>query len=171
MTIVKELQLVLLLVTVWVTERLCKRVNVSPIIGQILAGLVVGPALIDVIPHVQAFRLLGKVGVMVLVVESGLIVDLDDVRRYGLRASLAAATGVILPTILSFVLFTGIIGTTWKVSEKCAHLSKKTVYWNAVLQCRHKAGIIGGYTVVYLVLRSLEQSSCSAFQSSHYGLT
>lgn len=110
-----ELRVVLLLVAVWVAELSCKPLNVSPIIGQIAAGLVVGPALLDWIPYVEAFRLLGKLGVLLLVIESGLTVDLDEVRRFGLRASLAAATGVIMPTLLSFVLYSGLLGTDWKV--------------------------------------------------------
>lgn len=44
--------------------------NVSPITGQIAAGLAVGPALLDLIPYVEAFKLLGKLGVMVLVVDA-----------------------------------------------------------------------------------------------------
>lgn len=116
--LLNELRLVLLLVAVWTTEIACKRLNVSPIIGQIAAGLVVGPALLDLIPYVEAFRLLGKLGVMMLVVESGLTVDLDEVRRFGLRASLAAATGVVIPTLLSFVLYSGVLGTGWKVRKE-----------------------------------------------------
>lgn len=110
-----ELRVVLLLVSVWTAEQACTRINVSPIIGQIAAGLVVGPALLDLIPHVQAFRLMGKMGVMILVVESGLAVDVQEIRQLGARASLAAATGVLLPTLLSFAIYSGIFGAGWKV--------------------------------------------------------
>lgn len=113
-----ELRLVLLLAAVWSTERACKKISISPIVGQILAGLVVGPALLDLIPYVEAFRLLGKVGVMILVVESGLVVDLEEVRRSGSRASLAAATGVASPTILAFIFYWGFLGVGWKVGTK-----------------------------------------------------
>lgn len=115
MALEDELSVVLLLLAVWITERGCRRVNASPIIGQIAAGLVVGPALLDVIPFVEAFRLLGKLGVMILVIESGLSVDLHHVRQFGVRASLAAATGVFLPTLLSFALYSGVLGAGWKV--------------------------------------------------------
>lgn len=71
MAIEDELRLVLLLVVVWTTELACARVAISPIIGQIAAGVVVGPALFDLVPHVDALKLLGKLGVMLLVVESG----------------------------------------------------------------------------------------------------
>lgn len=71
MAIENELRVVLLLCVVWLMEAACTRINVSPIIGQITGGLMVGPALLDLIPHVEAFKLLGKLGVMILVVESG----------------------------------------------------------------------------------------------------
>ncbi|CAM9285274.1 unnamed protein product [Scytosiphon promiscuus] len=116
MAIENELRVVLLLVVVWTTELACTRMNASPIIGQIAAGLIVGPALLDVIPYVEAFKLLGKLGVMVLVVESGLAVDIHDIRRFGGRASLAAATGVLLPTLLSFALYSGVLGVGWKAA-------------------------------------------------------
>lgn len=71
MAIDDELRLVLLLFVVWITELACARAAVSPIIGQIAAGVVVGPGLLDLIPHVEALQLLGKLGVMLLVIESG----------------------------------------------------------------------------------------------------
>lgn len=125
-----ELCVVLLLVAVWTTELACKRLNVSPIIGQIAAGLVVGPALLDLVPFIEAFRLLGKLGVMVLVVESGLAVDVGEIRRLGVRASFAAATGVLLPTLLSFALYSGVLGAGWKVRTRffvVAHAQRESL--------------------------------------------
>eukprot|EP00752_Nemacystus_decipiens_P016265 g14545.t1 len=116
MAIEDELRLVLLLVVVWTTELACARAAISPIIGQIAAGVVVGPALFDLVPHVDALKLLGKLGVMLLVVESGLAVDIQDVQRFGARASLAAATGVLMPTLLSFALYSGVLGAGWKAA-------------------------------------------------------
>ncbi|CAN0484591.1 unnamed protein product [Ectocarpus sp. 12 AP-2014] len=116
MAIENELRVVLLLCVVWLMEVACTRINVSPIIGQIAGGLVVGPALLDLIPHAEAFKLLGKLGVMILVVESGLAVDIQDIRQFGARASLAAATGVLLPTVLSFALYSGVLGAGWKAA-------------------------------------------------------
>lgn len=69
------------------------------------------------IPFVEAFRLMGKLGVMILVIESGLAVDVAGIRRSGLRASLAAATGVILPTVISFALYAGALRSGWKVIQ------------------------------------------------------
>lgn len=117
MALENELRVVLLLFSVWSTELVCKRVKISPIIGQIAAGLLVGPALLNLIPHVEAFSSLGKLGVMVLVIESGLAVDGQEIRNVGVRAFFAAATGVVLPTLLSFALYFGVLGAGWKVGD------------------------------------------------------
>eukprot|EP00903_Cladosiphon_okamuranus_P010852 g10252.t1 len=53
---------------------------------------------------------------MLLVIESGLAVDIQDIWRFGARASLAAATGVLMPTLLSFALYSGVLGVGWKAA-------------------------------------------------------
>ncbi|CAM9257218.1 unnamed protein product [Choristocarpus tenellus] len=116
MALDEELKVIFLLTIVWFTEQGCKRINASPIIGQIIAGMIVGPALLDVIPYTDAFRLLGKIGVMILVTESGLSVDLSEVREVGVRAFFAATTGVIFPVLLSFIFYSGLLGAGWKTT-------------------------------------------------------
>ena len=116
MALEHELIIVLLLFFVWTAEVACKRFNASPIIGQLAAGLVVGPALLDLFPHAEVFGLLGKLGVMIIVIESGLTLNVQELRNVGSRASLAGATGVLLPTCLSFGLYSGTLGAGWKVT-------------------------------------------------------
>ena len=115
MVLEHELAVVLLLFVVWTAELPCKRMNVSPIIGQIVSGLVVGPALLDIFPHAEVFGLLGKLGIMIIVIESGLAVNLQELRKVGTRAALAGTAGVVLPTLLSFALYSGVLGADWKV--------------------------------------------------------
>ncbi|CAN0335991.1 unnamed protein product [Discosporangium mesarthrocarpum] len=112
----EEYKVILLFAVIWFAEKACRRTNVSPIIGQILTGIVLGPALTDLIPEPHALGLLGKIGIMILVTESGLFVDLQEVRRVGMRAAFAAAAGVIFPVILTFGFYTLILGVDWKVS-------------------------------------------------------
>lgn len=47
--------------------------------------------------------------------ECRLAVDIQDIYRFGPRASIAAATGVLTPTLLSFALYSGVLGAGWKV--------------------------------------------------------
>lgn len=36
--------------------------RVSPLLGQVVAGILVGPALADIVPFADALKLLGKLG-------------------------------------------------------------------------------------------------------------
>lgn len=63
LAVLRELQWAALLVALWLLGRAAERgLGVSPLLGQIVAGTVLGPALLDVIPHVDALRLAGKLG-------------------------------------------------------------------------------------------------------------
>eukprot|EP00753_Platysulcus_tardus_P014442 PLAT4369.1.p2 GENE.PLAT4369.1~~PLAT4369.1.p2 ORF type:complete len:452 (+),score=214.64 PLAT4369.1:97-1452(+) len=99
-----ELALLALLLAVWAGEKSMAALRASPLLGQILAGLLLGPALADIVPFPEALQLVGKFGVLLLVVDSGLQVQLAEVRRVGLRAAAAAATGVALPTLAAALL-------------------------------------------------------------------
>ena len=45
------LQVVAFLVAVWFSGRVCRAIGVSPILGEILAGVVMGPHVLDVVPY------------------------------------------------------------------------------------------------------------------------
>eukprot|EP00965_Chrysotila_dentata_P055655 1846333-Pleurochrysis_carterae.AAC.1 len=49
----------------------------APYVGEVLVGMVMGPGLLNLIPHPSAVMLWGEVGLMLLVVEAGLDVDLQ----------------------------------------------------------------------------------------------
>ena len=61
--LVDEFSLILLFVVIWAFEIIfLNGLRASPLIGQILAGILLGPALLDIVPFVDALRLLGKIG-------------------------------------------------------------------------------------------------------------
>lgn len=54
---------VALLCGVWLTEKLFeRRLGMSPILGQLCAGVLLGPPLANAVPFVPALRLIGKLG-------------------------------------------------------------------------------------------------------------
>lgn len=59
--LLEELKIALLFWSIYVSDKLFgQALGVSPIIGQILIGMVLGPAVLDIVPFVDAFRVLGK---------------------------------------------------------------------------------------------------------------
>lgn len=100
----KELIWIGFFASVWIGEKVFLRCKTSPIVGSILVGVILGPALADIVPFPEALSLLGKLGVLLLVLESGLAVDLKTLKSYGLRAFLAALVGVIATAGLAFLV-------------------------------------------------------------------
>lgn len=63
-----------------------------------------------------------RFGVSLFPNERRLAVDIQHIWHFGPRASLAAVTGVITPTLLSFALYSGVLGADWKVRCRLTYL-------------------------------------------------
>jgi Kef-type K+ transport system membrane component KefB len=79
-----------------------ERVGVPPVVGEILAGILVGPSVLGIVGQDDVLRVLGELGVILLLLEVGMEMDLRELRSVG-RASVSVATvGVVVPFIAGF---------------------------------------------------------------------
>jgi Kef-type K+ transport system membrane component KefB len=80
-----------------------------PIIGEIVAGIIIGPSLLGWVTPSEPFRLLAEIGIILLLFEVGLETDLQRLVRAGPKAVVVAVSGFVLPFLLgssaSFYLF------------------------------------------------------------------
>ena len=61
--LLEELEAVLFLSSIWAFEVFFSRVlGASPLLGQMLCGIILGPALLNIVPFVDAFIFLGRLG-------------------------------------------------------------------------------------------------------------
>lgn len=67
-----------------------------PYVGELFAGFVLGPSLLDVIPHTRAMQLLGIVGVLLIAFEAGLCAKFH-IFRWSYALALAVAICKFLP--------------------------------------------------------------------------
>ena len=80
-----EASIALLLFTIWFFENITEKcLKTSPLLGAITAGVLVGPIL-QIAPYTDAFSFLGKLGVMLLVLQSSLDVEIEQVKKIGLE--------------------------------------------------------------------------------------
>jgi Kef-type K+ transport system membrane component KefB len=76
-----------------------ERVGVPAVVGEILAGILIGPSLLGLVGQDEVLRVLGELGVILLLLEVGMEMDLGELGAVG-RASLSVATvGVALPFV------------------------------------------------------------------------
>ena len=172
------LQLTLALVLIILAAKaggwIAVRLRQPAVLGELLAGLLLGPSVIDLI-HQPVFgnpELLGEevshlaeIGVVFLMFVAGLEVDLSEMLRAGRVASLSGIFGVIVPLLLGALaalpfgyqgqsaLFVGIILTATSVS-----ISAQTLLELGVLRTREGIALLGAAVVddvLVLILLSI----------------
>lgn len=99
-------ELLLGLVVVWIAAKAAgegmERLGQTAVLGELLAGVVVGPGVLGLVRESEVIHALAELGVLILLFEVGLGSDLDDLLRAGSQASLVAAVGVVLPFAVGF---------------------------------------------------------------------
>ncbi|MFN5840672.1 MAG: cation:proton antiporter, partial [Acidimicrobiaceae bacterium] len=89
--------LALVLVVAKIASELCERVRIPAVLGEIVAGILIGPSALGLVEPSDALRILAEVGVIVLLAEVGLEMDLNELRRVGRASMIVAILGVALP--------------------------------------------------------------------------
>jgi len=91
------LDILIVLIAAKVAAEIAERVGFPPVVAEILAGVAIGPSALDLVGADQTLRVLGEIGVILLLLQVGMEMDLRDLGAVG-RASLAVAVvGVALP--------------------------------------------------------------------------
>ena len=78
--------------------------GIPALVGQIIAGFLIGPPLAEFVPFPEALVLLGDLGLILLLVEAGIELDFGLVKQAGIRPLLIALSGVTI----SFAIGLGI---------------------------------------------------------------
>jgi Kef-type K+ transport system membrane component KefB len=96
------------LITIYIGARifgeLANRLGQSAVLGELLAGVLLGGSMLGWVEETETLKLLGEVGVMLLLFEVGLESDLQAFLRVGRAAVFVAVIGVTLPFALGFGL-------------------------------------------------------------------
>lgn len=98
-------QIGLFLLAVYVVGRAASRVY-AQLVGEILAGMVLGPGLLDWVPYPNGVKLVGQVGLVLLVMEVGISVPLKALTTIWRPAMLIAVIGTIIPCVLGYATLT-----------------------------------------------------------------
>ena len=83
---------------------LCERLGQPPVLGELLAGVLLGPSLLGLVPLSSGILLIAEIGVLLLLFEVGLETDLGELLRVGGPAMTVALVGMALPFVGGYVL-------------------------------------------------------------------
>lgn len=91
---------------------LAKKCKAPRVVGQIIAGLLIGPAVLGLAGPSEFLNEMAEIGVVLLMFSAGLETDLDELIKTGPIALLVACVGVFVPlaggfVLTSFVLYGG----------------------------------------------------------------
>lgn len=109
------LNLALILIIAKAAAELAERFKIPAVIGEITAGILVGPSLLGWVEPTDAIRVLAEVGVIILLAEVGLEMDLDELRKVGRASMTVAIIGVVVPMGGGFLTGT-VLGETVNTS-------------------------------------------------------
>jgi Kef-type K+ transport system membrane component KefB len=94
--------ILLVLLAAKVAAEVAERLHIPPVVGEIIAGVIIGPSLLDFVEPTNVLTVLGQLGVILLLLDVGLELSLADLASVGRAALLVAVIGVILPMVGGF---------------------------------------------------------------------
>ncbi len=96
------LQLMAILLAARLFAELAARLQVPAVIGELLAGLVLGPSVLGWLELNDPFRMLAEIGIILLLFEVGLETDVGRLIATGWRSLWVATLGFVAPFALGF---------------------------------------------------------------------
>lgn len=99
-----------MLLTARLFGELASRLHIAPVIGELLAGIVLGPSLLGWIEPTDIIKLLAEIGIILLLFEVGLETDIHRLIRTGTKSLIVALSGFILPFAFGFGVSRWMIG-------------------------------------------------------------
>jgi len=87
-----------------VLGELFERFRQPAVVGEVLAGLLLGPYLLGIVPHSPVYEGIAEIGVIFLLFTVGLETKPSEILKVGGVASRVGILGIILPFVLGFGL-------------------------------------------------------------------
>jgi Kef-type K+ transport system membrane component KefB len=98
------LNLVLVLLAAWLGGNLATRLGYPSVLGELVAGILLGPPLLGILEPNEATKVLAQVGVLLMMLYVGLEINFNDVKRASWPGFLAAIGGFIVPAVMGYAL-------------------------------------------------------------------
>jgi Kef-type K+ transport system membrane component KefB len=96
------LDILIVLIAAKVAAEIAERIGFPPVVAEILAGVVIGPSVLDLVGTEQTLRVLGEIGVILLLLQVGMGMDLAELGAVGRASVSVAVIGVVVPMAAGF---------------------------------------------------------------------
>lgn len=102
--------LAIILISAKLLGLLAKKLKAPQVVGQILAGLLIGPSLLGWVQQSDFIVMLAEIGVVLLMFSAGLETNLKELVKTGPVALTIACAGVFVPLVLGWLLYSAFFG-------------------------------------------------------------
>jgi Kef-type K+ transport system membrane component KefB len=122
------LSIVLILTFTKLGGIISKKLKMPEVLGALIAGVILGPVVLNIVQYDDNIKLLSNIGVIMLMFLAGLETNVKELKEAGLSSFIIALTGIILPFVLGTLgaglffnnslenIFIGVILTATSVS-------------------------------------------------------
>ena len=98
------LDILVVLVAAKLAAEGAERLGLPAVVGEILAGLAIGPSVLGLVGPSEVLRTLGELGVILLLLQVGLEMDLAELGAVGRSSLQVACVGVVLPFVAGWAV-------------------------------------------------------------------
>ena len=95
--------LTLVIGIIWFVPLLCRKIHVPSIVGFILAGIVIGPSVLNIVGESPTIKILGSLGMLFIMFQSGSEIDINDFKQYKYRSLFLGLCTFFIPFGLGLI--------------------------------------------------------------------
>jgi len=97
------LNLLMLMVIVWTTGVICRIIHQPPVLGELTAGIIFGPAFLGLISPNEMLAILSELGVFFLMFYAGLETNPIDLKKFRRHSTIIGISGFIIPFGIAYL--------------------------------------------------------------------
>ena len=98
-------QLAIIIIAAKFFGLLARKCKAPQVAGEIIAGLLIGPSLFNLVESSDFLAGMAEIGVIILMFTAGLETNISDLKKTGIKATIIACTGVFVPLLLGTLLY------------------------------------------------------------------
>lgn len=110
------LKLLIILLAAKLFAEVFAYLRLPSVLGEVIAGIIVGPSLLSIIVPDATLYLLAEIGILLLLFEVGLETDVGQMVKVGVQSFLVAVTGIAVPGLLGYWISSFFLGLPFVVS-------------------------------------------------------